>query len=159
MHPHFLDLGTSWRWVDSFTPRPLYPTGKQFLVLIGYEAGWTPEPVWTMQRSENSWPYRDSNSDPSVIQSVASCYTAYTIPVPIIYAYIYIYVWAINWPVLFWELASWGLAWYRVLNSYQCFTGTELATSIFLFYPEDGRSRFFQVIGTYLPDHRRQQSS
>jgi hypothetical protein len=22
--PHFLDLGTSWRWVVSFTPRPLY---------------------------------------------------------------------------------------------------------------------------------------
>jgi hypothetical protein len=23
--PRFLDLGTSWRWVVSFTPRPLYP--------------------------------------------------------------------------------------------------------------------------------------
>jgi hypothetical protein len=26
--PHFLDLGTSWRWVVNFTPRPLYPRGK-----------------------------------------------------------------------------------------------------------------------------------
>jgi hypothetical protein len=26
--PHFLDLGTSWRWTVSFTPRPLYPRGK-----------------------------------------------------------------------------------------------------------------------------------
>jgi hypothetical protein len=26
--PHFLDLGTSWRWVVNFTPRPLYPQGK-----------------------------------------------------------------------------------------------------------------------------------
>jgi hypothetical protein len=26
--PRFLDLGTSWRWVVSFTPRPLYPQGK-----------------------------------------------------------------------------------------------------------------------------------
>jgi hypothetical protein len=26
--PHFLDLGTSWRWVDSFTSRPLYPRGE-----------------------------------------------------------------------------------------------------------------------------------
>jgi hypothetical protein len=26
--PHFLDLGTSWRWVVSFTPQPLYPRGK-----------------------------------------------------------------------------------------------------------------------------------
>jgi hypothetical protein len=28
IEPHFLDLGTSWRWVVSFTPRPLYPWGK-----------------------------------------------------------------------------------------------------------------------------------
>jgi hypothetical protein len=26
--PHFLDLGTSWRWVVSFRPRPLYPRGN-----------------------------------------------------------------------------------------------------------------------------------
>jgi hypothetical protein len=26
--PHFLDLGTSWRWVVSFTPRPLYHWGN-----------------------------------------------------------------------------------------------------------------------------------
>jgi hypothetical protein len=26
--PHFLYLGTSWRWVVSFTPRSLYPRGK-----------------------------------------------------------------------------------------------------------------------------------
>jgi hypothetical protein len=26
--PHFLGLGTNWRWVFSFTPRPLYPPGK-----------------------------------------------------------------------------------------------------------------------------------
>jgi hypothetical protein len=26
--PYFLDLGTSWRWVVNFTPRPLYPQGK-----------------------------------------------------------------------------------------------------------------------------------
>jgi hypothetical protein len=26
--PHFLYLGTSWRWVVSFTPPPLYPRGK-----------------------------------------------------------------------------------------------------------------------------------
>jgi hypothetical protein len=28
MDPHFLDLNTSWRWVVSFTPRPLNPRGK-----------------------------------------------------------------------------------------------------------------------------------
>jgi hypothetical protein len=28
INPNFLDLGTSWRWVVSFTPLPLYPRGK-----------------------------------------------------------------------------------------------------------------------------------
>jgi hypothetical protein len=32
-------------------------------VPTGYEAGWAPVPVWTLWR-ENSWPYRDSKSDP-----------------------------------------------------------------------------------------------
>jgi hypothetical protein len=26
--PHFLDFGSSWRWVVSFTPRALYPPGE-----------------------------------------------------------------------------------------------------------------------------------
>jgi hypothetical protein len=42
--PHFLDLGTSWRWVVSFTLRPLYP-GEESPVPTGKEAGWTSEPV------------------------------------------------------------------------------------------------------------------
>jgi hypothetical protein len=29
--PHFLDFGSSWRQVVSFTPRPLYPEGKSHL--------------------------------------------------------------------------------------------------------------------------------
>jgi hypothetical protein len=46
-------------------------------VPIGQEVGWTSEPVWTIWRRKNSWPYRDSNSDPSVVQPVASRYTNY----------------------------------------------------------------------------------
>jgi hypothetical protein len=42
--PHFLDRGTSWRWVVSFTPLPLYPLGKSHRYPL--EFGWTPEPVW-----------------------------------------------------------------------------------------------------------------
>jgi hypothetical protein len=34
----------------------------------------------TLWRRENSWPYRYSNSDPSVVQSVASRYTDWAIP-------------------------------------------------------------------------------
>jgi hypothetical protein len=33
--PRLLDLDTSWRWVISFTLRPLYPLEKNFLVHIG----------------------------------------------------------------------------------------------------------------------------
>jgi hypothetical protein len=56
--------------------RPLYPRGKspQYPLYRG------PEPVWMMLRKENSWPYRDSNSDPSVVQPVAGRYTDYAIP-------------------------------------------------------------------------------
>jgi hypothetical protein len=51
------------------------PLGKEPPVPIGQGAGWTPEPVWTTLRRENSWPYWDSNSDPSVVQPVANRYT------------------------------------------------------------------------------------
>jgi hypothetical protein len=36
-----------------------------------------PELVWTVWRRENFWPHRDSNTDPSVVQPLASHYTAY----------------------------------------------------------------------------------
>jgi hypothetical protein len=47
---YFIDLGTSWRWVVSFTPRPLSPPGKKPPVPIRKEAGWAPEPVRTTWR-------------------------------------------------------------------------------------------------------------
>jgi hypothetical protein len=43
---------------------------KEAVLLVGKEAGWTPEPVWMISRSENSGPYLDSNSDLSVVQPV-----------------------------------------------------------------------------------------
>jgi hypothetical protein len=35
----------------------------------------SPEPVWTIWRSENSYPHRDLNPDPSVVQPIARRYT------------------------------------------------------------------------------------
>jgi hypothetical protein len=58
------------------------PPRKEPLVPIGQEVGWTPEPVWTTWRRENSWPYQNSNSDPSADQPVASRYTDWAIPAP-----------------------------------------------------------------------------
>jgi hypothetical protein len=37
--PHFLDLGTNWRGVVSFTPRPLYPRGKSLLYPLDRRLG------------------------------------------------------------------------------------------------------------------------
>jgi hypothetical protein len=72
--PHFLDLGTSWRPVVSFTPRPLYPRVKR------PGTHWTGDWVdRSGRRGENSWPYRDSKSDPSIVQPIASRYTDYAI--------------------------------------------------------------------------------
>jgi hypothetical protein len=48
-----LDLDTGWRWVVTFTPRPLP-------VPVGQEAGCAPELVWTPWKGETS-PCRESN--------------------------------------------------------------------------------------------------
>jgi hypothetical protein len=72
-----LDLGTSWRWVVNFTPRPLHPRGRSPRYPLD---GWTPEPVWTTWRGEKSFPYRDSNSDSSFVHPVASRCTDCAIP-------------------------------------------------------------------------------
>jgi hypothetical protein len=56
-------------------PLPFYPRGKSPWYPSDRRLGWSPEPVWATWRRENSWPYRDSNSVPSVVQPVASRYT------------------------------------------------------------------------------------
>jgi hypothetical protein len=57
-----LDLGTSWTWVVSFTPRPLYPQGES--PCTHWIGGWVaPKQAWTLWRGEKSCPYRDPNSD------------------------------------------------------------------------------------------------
>jgi hypothetical protein len=67
IHPRFLDLSTSRRWVVSFTPRPLYP--REIVPdTFGYEAEWAPELVWKTWTKENSWSYWYSNCDPSAVQ-------------------------------------------------------------------------------------------
>jgi hypothetical protein len=38
------------------------------------ESWWAPNPVWTIQRIENAWSYRDPNSDPSVVRPVLYCH-------------------------------------------------------------------------------------
>jgi hypothetical protein len=57
-----------------------FALGTEHLVPIGYEAGWAPEPVWKIWRSENILSYCDSNSESLVCHSVVSCY-AVCVPV------------------------------------------------------------------------------
>jgi hypothetical protein len=61
INPHFLDLGTSWRWVVSFTPRPHYPLWKT----LTPDKGLGGSQSRSGRLGKNSWPYRDSNSNPS----------------------------------------------------------------------------------------------
>jgi hypothetical protein len=76
IHAFFLDLGTSWRWVVS--PRPdLFILGETVSVIHS---------DWSQSRSGRRGevkvldPTRIRNSDPSVVQPIASRYTDYVIP-------------------------------------------------------------------------------
>jgi len=51
--PHTLELGTRWGRVVTFTPGRITPMEIASGIPIGYEAGWTPEPVWSQLWTEN----------------------------------------------------------------------------------------------------------
>jgi len=68
--PRILNLGTRWKWVVRFTPRLLYPRVKDFLLPIGSEPSWAPEPTWKRRRTKNSVTSHVGNRTP-VVQTVA----------------------------------------------------------------------------------------
>jgi hypothetical protein len=69
--PLILNLGTRWRWVVNFTPRPLYPR-KINPVRTEEEAGLAPEPAYTVV---------DSITGSSTPQLVAMPTTLYLFPI------------------------------------------------------------------------------
>jgi hypothetical protein len=79
--------GSEWSAPRSY----LYSREKSTPVLIGLEAGWASETLWTLWRRENSWPYRDSKCDLSVVQPIASLYTNYIIPALRVYTENFLY--------------------------------------------------------------------
>jgi hypothetical protein len=71
--PRILDLGTRWRWVVSFTPRPLCPQKKS----PSYPLEWVGGPQsrsGSGDEEKNSQPLPEL--EPQIIQPVAQRYTA-----------------------------------------------------------------------------------
>jgi hypothetical protein len=78
-----LKLGTRWRWVVSFTHRPLYPSGKYSPVTVVKRAGWAPDPVWTLWRRAKFLSFvRNETPIPGSSSSYPSRYTNHIIPAP-----------------------------------------------------------------------------
>jgi hypothetical protein len=69
-----VDFGTKWRWVVSFSHRPLYKRGRSFRYpLDSTYGGWAPEPVWAL-RNRKKISCVSGNRTPAV-QPVAHRYT------------------------------------------------------------------------------------
>jgi hypothetical protein len=80
--PHFLDLGTSWRWVVNFTLRPLYPRGKSPRYPLDRKLGGPQSRSGRFGEEKILDPTWTGTPTPSVVQPVASRYTDYAIPAP-----------------------------------------------------------------------------
>jgi hypothetical protein len=74
----FLDVGTSLRWAVSVSPLLLYPPacGQRASVTHGIRGRVSPRAE--KMGNKNSLLYRDSSSDPSVVEPVGSLYTDHT---------------------------------------------------------------------------------
>jgi hypothetical protein len=68
-----LDLGTRWRRVVSFTPRPLYPQGKSHWYSLDRRLGEPQSRSWRGVEEKNLQPL--TGLEPPIIQPVAHCYT------------------------------------------------------------------------------------
>jgi hypothetical protein len=74
--PHFLDLGTSWKWVVSFTPGERAPGTHYIGGCVGPRAGLDDVEKKKFLALPGLEPH------PSVVQPVTSRYTDYAIPAP-----------------------------------------------------------------------------
>jgi hypothetical protein len=68
-----IDLGTRWRWVVSFTPRPLYPQGKSPWYPLDRRVGGPQSRSGRGSEQKNSQPL--PGNEPPIIQPLAQRYT------------------------------------------------------------------------------------
>jgi hypothetical protein len=78
--PHFLDLGTGWSWVVRFTPLPLYLRGKSPWYPFDWRLGGPQSRSGRLTEERVLHLMRTRNSDPSVVQPVASRHTDWALP-------------------------------------------------------------------------------
>jgi hypothetical protein len=71
----FFDLGTRWRWVVSFAPRPLYPQGKSPWYPLDRRLSGPQSRSGRCGLEKNSQPRRESNPRTPIVQPVAQRYT------------------------------------------------------------------------------------
>jgi hypothetical protein len=71
--PYILDLGSTWRWVVSFTPRPLYPQGKIPWYPLNRRLGGPQSRSGHGDEEKNSQPML--GLEPPIIQTAAQRYT------------------------------------------------------------------------------------
>jgi hypothetical protein len=71
--PRILDCGSTWRWLVSFTPQPLYPQGKSPCYPLDRELCRTQSRSGRGGQEKNSQPL--SGLEPPIIQPVAQSYT------------------------------------------------------------------------------------
>jgi hypothetical protein len=76
--PRIIDLGTRWRRVVSFTPRPLYPQGKSPWYPLDRRMGGSQSRSGRGGEETGSQPL--SGLESPIIQLVAHCYTYWATP-------------------------------------------------------------------------------
>jgi hypothetical protein len=82
--PCFLDLGTSWRWMLSFTPGPPYPRGKSPWYPSDRRLGRPQRRSGRRGEEKNLDPTRIRTPDSWVVQLVANRNTDWAIPAPLL---------------------------------------------------------------------------
>jgi hypothetical protein len=115
----FSTLALVGRSLVSFTPRTLYSPGERALC-THWIGAWV-DPKAGLYDAEK----RKFLTLPGLELRPLSCpahgKSLYCLRYP---GSLFIYIWSINWSLLFFKLAFWGVAWYSVVDTYQCFIGT-----------------------------------